>query len=239
MTAAEVARLTAPVDENGGGLRVDESRGARLVLLAGLGADQRQWHPQVKAFPDVVTPKWLEFLPTTNRRRESLTEYAARFGATLPIGPQTVLGGLSFGGMLALEIARQLPPERKPCCVVLMGSCRHPRGTNIALRLLEWISPLIPDFVLDRGRWIGAPFLGRGGGISRKDRTLLATMGREMTTDFLRCASRAIVTWPGCEDPGVPVRHIHGSRDWVIWPWGVKPDVMVPGWGACAESVAD
>mgnify|MGYP002134121747 CR=1 FL=1 len=37
-----------------------------------------------------------------------------------------------------------------------------------------------------------------------------------MSIDFIRWAGFAITHWPGLADPGVPVHHIHGTRDWVI-----------------------
>ncbi len=63
-------------------------------------------------------------------------------------------------------------------------------------------------------------FLGRGGVIPREHRDALVRMAKELPVGFLRWAARAVVEWDGCgEDelgPGVPVHHIHGTRDWVM-----------------------
>lgn len=141
-----------------------------------------------------------------------------------------MLAGSSFGGMLALEIARQR--DVKPACVVLLGSSRNARAVNPALRAVEWLARAIPDGVVDRCRWVGLPFVGRGGGISREHRRLLRQMASEVPVRFLRRAARAIVEWPGCPDPCVPVRHIHGDRDWVLLLsrlGAARPDEVVPG----------
>src|SRR5262245_33260701 len=74
----------------------------RLIMLPGLGADARLLTPQAAAFPGLVTPAWIE-----PKRNESLPDYAARFAATFALSQDTIIGGVSFGGMVALEIARQ------------------------------------------------------------------------------------------------------------------------------------
>ena len=45
----------------------------------------------------------------------------------------------------------------------------------------------------------------------------------------MRWAGRAIMEWPGRPSPSSAVHHIHGTRDWVILPSRVKPDVWVQG----------
>jgi pimeloyl-ACP methyl ester carboxylesterase len=99
----------------------------QLVLLPGLGADRRQFEPQRQAFDNLVVPPWIPPLP-----REPLAGYAARLAKTItPAGP-FILGGSSFGGMVAYEMARHLQPN----AVVLIGSCRSARGIRRMFRLL-------------------------------------------------------------------------------------------------------
>ncbi len=72
-----------------------------LILLPGLAASREVFEPQRKRFPSLIVPEW----PKPDRG-ETLSQYAERFAASLvPEGP-CVLGGLSFGGMLAQEMAR-------------------------------------------------------------------------------------------------------------------------------------
>ena len=191
----------------------------RLVLVPGLATDARVFHPQSAAFPHLEVPVWRE-----PRRDESLRDYAARLAAGIrPDGP-IVLGGLSIGGMIALEMARHLPVRR----VVLIASCRHPRAVNRPLRAAEritrpwptaWYRPLLP---------LAPLVVGRGGSIRREDRRLLGRMAQEVPLDIIRWGARALLQWPGVERLSVPVSHIHGGRDWVIPARGVSPDVVVP-----------
>lgn len=193
---------------------------ARMVLFPGLGADARLYRAQREAMPWIETPDWLE-----PRGGESLRAYAGRWADELRLDERAVLGGVSMGGMVALEMARHAGAR----AVVLIGSARHPRCTSGLLRMSERASRLAPEWLLDKGRVLAPLFVGRGGQIPAADRDLLVRMAREAPIGFIRWAARAIIEWEGCADPGVPVHHIHGDRDWAIPARGVRPDRVVRG----------
>lgn len=194
----------------------------RIILFPGLGADERMFHRQIGQVPGLITPAWL-----AHERGESLRGYAQRTARAVSdqhrITEPVLLGGVSMGGMVALEMARHMPCRG----VVLIGSCRHPGAVSGLLHLSERASRLAPAILLDKGRILAPLFLGRGGTINAEDRRLLCRMARELPVDFLRWAAGAIVRWEGCEDPGVPVRAIHGRRDWVIPLSRVKADRII------------
>jgi len=191
----------------------------RLILLPGLAADHRLYRREVAAIPGAEAPVWLE-----PRRGESLREYAARWGEKLDLREPAVLAGLSMGGMVALEMAR----AHGALAVGLIASCRSPAAVSLALKGVERIGCIVPDAVVGHLKPGAGMFIGRGR-IDPTDRALLVEMARACPVSFLRFAGPAIVSWPGCEDPGVPVRHIHGGADWVISCRGARPDVVVPG----------
>ena len=89
-----------------------------VVFLPGLGADGRLFTSQREVFPDLLTPPWPPPAPD-----ESLPGYAVRLAGTLPLARPLVLGGCSFGGMVACEMARILKPD----ALVLMGSVSRPQ----------------------------------------------------------------------------------------------------------------
>lgn len=197
----------------------------RVILFPGMGADQRLYRAQQAALPGLEAPGWIE-----PKASESLRAYAARWGAMLDLKARpAVLGGVSMGGMIALEMARAHGARG----VVLLGSCRHPRAVSGVLKACERMSRWTPEIVLDKGRVLGPVFLGRGGGISREDRALLGVMAREVPVGFLRWAGRAILDWDGCEDGAlraeIPVHHMHGDHDWVIPLSRVKATEVVKG----------
>lgn len=197
-------------------------RAGQLVLVPGMGTDPRLYRPQRAAFPELISPEWLMPEP-----RESLVHYGERlaegikFDRTRPV----VVGGVSLGGMLALEMAERLGARE----VLLIASCRGPRAISPLLKVSERAGRVTPGRLLDAGRSLARFGVGRGGNIPADDRALLGRMVREVPLEFLRWAGRAIMEWPGKAPGPIPVRHIHGTRDWVILPSRVKPDVWVPG----------
>ncbi len=191
----------------------------RLVLLPGLGTDARLFGAQRAAFPALEVPDWIE-----PRAREPLAGYAQRLAARIDPSSPLVIGGVSLGGMLALEMARHLPARR----VVLIGSCTHPRAVSPALRWVERLSRPWPTGLLERLTILAPLFVGLGGTVPREGRRLLARMAQEVPAAFIRWGARAILEWPGGPDPGVPVTHIHGGRDWVIPRGRVEPTHTIP-----------
>ncbi len=97
-----------------------------MFFIPGLGADKRLFHLQRKAFPQSMALDWIA--PLEN---ESLARYARRWAKRLRLQPGCILVGVSFGGMIAQEMARQV----KPKAVILVGSCRSPTSIPFLLRL--------------------------------------------------------------------------------------------------------
>lgn len=172
-----------------------------------MGVDGRVFEPQREVLPRLEVPWWI-----APEHDESLSHYAERMAASLPkSSAPTVVGGLSMGGMLALEMARHLNAR----AVVQIASCDHPDAVLPLLTMAEPIGQNVPTGVLSLGKRIAALFVGRGG-VPREHRRLVQAMLKDMSIDFIRWAGFAITRWPGLKDPGVPVHHIHGTRDWVI-----------------------
>src|SRR5690242_21168127 len=74
----------------------------RLVLFSGMGADGRLFRSIRIPEAEIVTPDHAEPAPG-----ETLPQYAVRIADRLNIEPADFVGGISFGGMLAGEIAQQ------------------------------------------------------------------------------------------------------------------------------------
>jgi pimeloyl-ACP methyl ester carboxylesterase len=180
------------------------------------------WDPVRGSAPAFETPGWIAPLS-----HESLSDYAARLAATIPRNGPVVLGGASLGGMLALEMARHLRPIR----VLLLSSCRTPVAIRPSLsRLGRAVGPWkrVPVKEAFAAGSVLARLLGASTGEAGKS---VRAMFADTSPEFLRWGIEAVLSWPGCVDPGAPVRHLHGSRDLLIPARRVKADVLVPGAG--------
>lgn len=189
----------------------------RLVLLPGLGADARLFEPQSRVFPELEVPPWIPPLPS-----ESLASYARRLAETLPEG-EFLLGGVSFGGMIALEMARVRPPR----AVVLIGSARSGRA------LAPWLHGLAPVArALPAAGFSAVQRLAPGPtawieGLDRVAASLFRTMLRDMPVSFFAWGCRAILAWGGPGEIEAPVLQIHGRRDHLLPLRLAKPDRVI------------
>src|SRR5687767_15743899 len=84
-----------------------------------MGADERVFAPQMREIPQLMVPRWA---PPASPD-ESLASYAARMVRQVDPGRPCYVGGASFGGFVALEMARHL--QTRAC--FLIGSVRSPR----------------------------------------------------------------------------------------------------------------
>ena len=192
------------------------------MLLSGLGADERLFGPQKERFPDLMVPRWLD--PVSN---EPLDKYAGRMAEQLsPLRPRYI-GGASFGGMLALEIAKLLRPR----AVFLIGSCRSRESIPFALRLGGSMVGRLPEAAFGMMKSHAPSLAAALGPFSFEVREIVTQMSREIPPTFLRWGVKAILGWAGVEDLDVPVHHIHGSADRLLPVRRVRPDRVLPGAG--------
>lgn len=194
-------------------------------MISGMGADARLFDGQRAAFPRLCVPNWLPPL-----RRESLADYARRMADAVRTSEPFALGGVSFGGMVALEMARWL----RPAAVFLISSCRGGRQVPRWLRWAERLSRPFPDCFADAARAFAPLVRSRSSRLDAARRRLLCAMLRDTPTRFLRWSARASVEWSFEGRPNAPVFQIHGGRDWVIPPGGMAVDRLIPDAGHLA-----
>lgn len=194
---------------------------ATVVLLPGLGADYRLFDLQRSIIPNLIVPSWPE-----PRAQESLSSFAARLAETVPRSHSLYLGGASFGGMVALELAALLRPKG----VILVGSCRSPEGIAPLARYTRRVANALPVSSFHPRRWSLPLVLPEFGRLSREQRELFWRMVSGTPASFLKWGVGAILSWHPSAVP-VPVHHIHGSKDRFIPIRLVRPDRVVSGGG--------
>lgn len=191
----------------------------RLVLLPGLGADAALFDPQSPAFPRLEVPGWLSPHPG-----ESLEAYAARMASQVEAGPDLVLGGVSFGGMVALEMARVLQPR----AVVLIASCRSGASIRGPMRTLAHAWCRLPTGLV-RGTPAAAPVIAWCfGARTPQGHALIRHFLETRSPGFVQWGLRAIMDWRPGPAPSCPVFHIHGGADRLIPCALVSANHVVP-----------
>ena len=188
-------------------------------LIPGLGADERVFRGLRLPSPATV----LQWLPPQSPT-ELLRHYAARLAEAVPPNQPCWLVGVSFGGLLALEIGRLRPLAR----VVLISSLAEASQLPPLLRLgrATGLYRLVPFGLLPRLPRLAQWFFGARNG---REYRLLARILRDTNPAFARWAIYQLLHW---DSTGVPAAvRLHGTRDRLL-PAGPAPtDYLLPGAG--------
>ena len=88
----------------------------KIYLIPGLGADGRMYMPQLKVLPNAVILEHQKPL-----KGETLVQYAKRLSAQVDTSEPFILIGTSLGGIIAIEMARIIHPDK----VILISSVKH------------------------------------------------------------------------------------------------------------------
>ena len=186
-------------------------------LIPGLGADERVFQ-FLRLQGEVHVLRWLP--PQT--AAETLPHYAARLAAAVPKDQACWLVGVSFGGVLALEVAQRRPLAR----VVLISSFIGPgelpwlgrlaRATGLYRRLPPQLLPRLPRLA----KW----FFGVK---SARDYHLLRQILHDTDPSFTRWAIARLLQWPG--RPAVPTIRIHGTDDRLLPHGAAHSHYQLPG----------
>ena len=198
-----------------------------FYLIPGLGADELVFQ-FLHLRGEVHILRWL--LPQT--AEEPLPRYAARLAAAIPINQVCWLVGVSFGGVLALEVARLRPLSR----VVLISSFTGPHELPWAGRLARatGLYRLVPPQLLPRLPRAAKWFFGIE---NEQDYQLLKDILRDTDPDFTRWAIAQLLQWPG--QPITPAIRIHGTTDRLL-PAGTRnSQYRLPGGHLIITSQAD
>ncbi|MCE9568278.1 MAG: alpha/beta hydrolase [Planctomycetes bacterium] len=188
-----------------------------FILLPGMAADERLFASQMHAFPNLQVPRWITPLPN-----ESLRAYAVRLAPLVDPGRPCVVGGASFGGIVALEMA----PHLRAVACVLIGSVRSPAEFSRRWRWLRPLAYLGPD----RIGWLAGVLVRVGKQwLPRSTARRLERLSRPEAA-FARWALCAVLRWqPSSAVKRVRVFHIHGEADRTLPVALTRPDVVVPG----------
>lgn len=186
-----------------------------------MGADHR-------AFSRITLPEgynavYIHWIPP--QKHESLGAYALRLASQIDTSAPFILAGLSMGGMMAVEIARQFPPV----CTILISSipvsAQLPYYYRWArkLHLTSLISPSLLKVVKAAARF-KQTLTKRPSPASQ----LTCDMLQEADNDFLRWSMIAVLEWSNSQPPPHPFYHIHGTKDLTLPIRFTHPTHVVP-----------
>jgi pimeloyl-ACP methyl ester carboxylesterase len=197
-----------------------EKTGKKIYLISGLGVDERIF--QHLDFGE-LTPHFIQWI--TPKNDESMGEYAQRLSEQIEEEKPIVLG-VSFGGMLAVEMANLIDCQQ----VIIVSSAKNRDDIPFYFRILGRLRlhKLVPIALIKHVNfwtyWLFSM-------TKKHEKRLLKNIIHDTDDAFIKWAINAILTWK--TDKILPnVVHIHGDADRLL-PINNrdKMDVIVPKGG--------
>ena len=183
----------------------------KIQLLPGMAAA----YPVYAKLKELVEISEVPFLdPEPNER---LVDYSRRMATRFDA--DSFIGGISFGGIVAQEVARLLRPRG---CIVI-ASVRE--ADELPLRLRIW-RPLGQQRI---ERLLGSLAAGAGV-VGRMVRSRFALrLTRTLSSEWHRWATASVIGWRPTSRLDVPTLHLQGDSDATFPLRNVRPDVVIPG----------
>lgn len=193
-----------------------------LVLLPGLGTNAQLFSLQRMAFPELVVPPWI-----APQWSETLPDYARRMAESLTISGPCIVGGVSFGGLVALEMSRHL--DVRGCVLISSLKCSAEKPLWVRLGTpCAWLLPPHTDRALSAIGWATLKCCGRW--LPARAKGVCQHLSKT-SSPLLPWAARATVRWRAAGDWPCPIFQIHGAADPIFPLRFVHPDRVVPGGG--------
>jgi pimeloyl-ACP methyl ester carboxylesterase len=191
---------------------------AKLFLVSGLGADERLFKNLDLSGFDVVPVTWIE-----PEKKDSLTSYATKLIQQFGIEDGDSVIGVSLGGMLTVEISKQL--KLKHAIIISSIKSRSEAPWYFAFFRAVPLDRLISgQFVKSLGPLI-KPLFGKFAG--SKESPLFYSMLQNSSPVFLSWAMRAVLEWNG--DPAkTRINHLAGDNDLIFQHRRIKDAIVIP-----------
>lgn len=191
------------------------SAGGTIYCISGLGATRRLFRYLQIPGHTVRPLDWI-----TPIHDEPLSDYAHRMAGGIEI-PEPILLGVSFGGVVALEMAQVVRPR----LVVLVSSVKSRSEVPWYLRVIGTLRlhRLFPFALL---RYMGPLIRFFNGTSGQRDTEVINEIIDEMDLEHIAWGLDKLLRWNGCEIGG-EIWHVHGNRDRVFPIRYVEPDVDV------------
>ncbi|MBF0492203.1 MAG: hypothetical protein HQM15_05430 [Deltaproteobacteria bacterium] len=164
-----------------------------LYLLPGMGASKDMYQGAWLKLPETTFINWPNY-----QGESSLSDVAQRVIQENGITAKDCVGGSSLGGMIALEIFKELKNPK----VILLGSALNAQEIRPLLRLLAPLASFSPVKLIQS--------------FTKSYDNLLMNMFSSSDSNFIKAMCSAASNWEGYEGDKKNILRIHGERDPVI-----------------------
>ena len=176
-----------------------------IYCISGLGADEQVFNKlQIKNY-DLKFLPWIKPL----NKKESIESYAKRLGEFID-EPSPILIGLSFGGMIAVEMAKQFPVEK----IILISSIKTRNELPLWMRATGKLK--LHKFLPLKSNKLTERFDDAQLGISnQEEKNMVNKYRKNADREHTNWAIDQILNWQN-DSVQATIFHIHGEKDRVF-----------------------
>lgn len=174
----------------------------KVYFISGLAADRRAF--KNIELPGHHEPVFIDWIPPG--KNETLISYAERLAKRINVNEKFSIIGLSFGGMVAVEIARLYKPVQT-ILISSIPSFAHLPGYYRIASILQ-LHKIIPVSLFQHASILKRIFTDE----TPEDKKIIRLMVQQSDPDFIRWALNAIITWRNTDIPD-NLLHLHGTHD--------------------------
>ncbi|MCT4666136.1 MAG: alpha/beta hydrolase [Flavobacteriales bacterium] len=174
----------------------------KLYGISGLGADKRVFEFLTLEYT-LFPIEWIEPL-----KNETIEDYSLRFSKLINTEENFGILGVSFGGLIAVEISKIL----KPKLTILISSVETKKELRKIYRIIgkTKIFKIIPESLFDPPRIVANWVFGA------KNRSLLNQILNDTDQSFAKWAINELMNWKNDEKISTPVLKIGGTNDLLL-----------------------
>jgi hypothetical protein len=177
---------------------------SQIYLFSGLGADYRAFEKLDFSNYTINHIQWIK-----PERNESIEAYAKRISTQVK-HENPVFIGLSFGGIMAIEVSKYIQTQK----IILIASSKTKYEIPFYYRFVGKLNlhKLAPTKMLKKANVINYWAFGVK---SKSDQLLLKNILNDTDNVFLKWALDAIVKWEN-KEKNKAIFHIHGTADRIL-----------------------
>ena len=198
----------------------DEGSGfkGKIYCISGLGADYSVFKKLFIEHYELVPVHWAPF-----DLNDNLSTYARKLAVQID-DKNAIIIGLSFGGMLAVEIAKQQPTRK----IFIISSAKTFSGLRMpGGGVVRWLfkTKILPARCYTIPNRVAFDYFGAK---TPEEKQLLRAVMRASDGRLMKWALKKLLTWENKTCPE-NVIHIHGTADRIIPSAIVNPDYWIEG----------
>lgn len=190
-----------------------------IYYISGLGADKRAFDKL--DFVEEYNASYIPWL-SPQQKKEDVASYAKRMAKSIT-GDNPIIVGLSFGGIIAMEIAKLIEVKK----VILISSCKTKNELPPQIKMAGsfGLDALVPVALVKKSKPLVYKFLGTH---TPEEKEIASDFIDQLDADYLSWSMRTISHWKNTEI-ACPVFHLHGDRDLLLQSSFLEADHVIKG----------